>query len=471
MAANCGFLRRVTGKQDGVYFHPPDCYIQPAMMEYLVRPSKTTVAVKWRTNAAIRIWFRASGCQGFPFRSGNVITQDLHSLVMVQIRCLRFEWCKRFMRWLWLVYSLTKLTLKSLFYNDFADANYIGDTCMEPMFWFVDHFTKVLGPICVIAVIVLFLSMIIIAYVIGLPFYLKQNFYVLSTALLIGHWLLVNVVFYYYMAFTTGPGSPPQGAMITEAVSICKRCIAPKPPRTHHCSVCNRCILKMDHHCPWLNNCVGHFNHRYFFMFGVYTWVGVVFICLFGIPVAYDHFFVAEHNSITPIVVSFIRNIPKYVSVHRYFLQKKEKLVLPSDVVPSNSTVVSKWPETAYHSCIVYAALLCISVLVVLGALLAWHARLISRGETSIEGHINKKETARLAKEGQVYKNPYDFGLRNNWKLFLCIGYNRPWWHLLFPFVEEPLCDGIRWSFLSDKELDLNELKKQHSKTCYVKIS
>lgn len=41
----------------------------------------------------------------------------------------------------------------------------------------------------------------------------------------------------------------------------------------------------------WLNNCVGHFNHRYFFMFCIYAWCGVIFVMLFGIPVAYDHFF------------------------------------------------------------------------------------------------------------------------------------------------------------------------------------
>ena len=70
-----------------------------------------------------------------------------------------------------------------------------------------------------------------------------------------------------------------------QVVSVCKKCINPKPPRTHHCSVCNRCVLKMDHHCPWLNNCVGHRNHRHFFLYMVYTVAGCLYIMVFGFEV------------------------------------------------------------------------------------------------------------------------------------------------------------------------------------------
>lgn len=87
------------------------------------------------------------------------------------------------------------------------------------------------------------------------------------------------------------------------------------------------------------------------------------------------------------------------------------------------------------------------TVAVALGGLTIWHAVLISRGETSIERHLNNKETKRMRKCGkvhahththtpcltvgehklfklfsyssQVYKNSFNYGRLNNWKVFL----------------------------------------------------
>ncbi|RMY65313.1 hypothetical protein D0863_09198 [Hortaea werneckii] len=52
---------------------------------------------------------------------------------------------------------------------------------------------------------------------------------------------------------------------------FCKKCACVKPDRTHHCSSCGQCVLKMDHHCPWLATCVGLRNYKPFLLFLTYT--------------------------------------------------------------------------------------------------------------------------------------------------------------------------------------------------------
>lgn len=378
---------------------------------------------------------------------------------MVQIHWTVHSCIKRLWERLKFFGYLIKLTFCTLCYNEFADKFYVGDTCMEPMFWFVDHFTKAMGPIFVAGVIILTLSIIIIAYTIGLSFWWQTSIPFTFLLLIVGNWLLINVVFHYYMAFITLPGFPPEGALVPEAVSICKRCISPKPPRTHHCSVCNRCILKMDHHCPWLNNCIGYYNHRYFFMYCVYIWLSVSFVLLFGIPVAYVHFFVEEKTQ--PLNITFI--IPENKSSQN-FLYDKSKSVIKSDLenfikekysTAINTTTITinnnrSFVDYIYHTCLVYAALLCLGVFLAIGALTMWHARLITRGETSVEAHINKKERERLAKEGKIYKNPYNFGPKRNWILFLGLTDGRNLLHVLFPSKHKPEGDGLRWHTRSE---------------------
>ena len=65
---------------------------------------------------------------------------------------------------------------------------------------------------------------------------------------------------------------PVRQRSVQGAARFCEVCCVIKPDRAHHCSVCERCVLKMDHHCPWVNNCVGYANYKFFYLFLVYAY-------------------------------------------------------------------------------------------------------------------------------------------------------------------------------------------------------
>lgn len=82
-----------------------------------------------------------------------------------------------------------------------------------------------------------------------------------------GVYISAALMFNYIMCIRTDPGKPPedwkQQALQTGIINAltspspveqqrwstyCKRCDDPKPPRTHHCHICDRCVMRMDHH-------------------------------------------------------------------------------------------------------------------------------------------------------------------------------------------------------------------------------
>lgn len=77
------------------------------------------------------------------------------------------------------------------------------------------------------------------------------------------------------------PGDSPNAQFMIERkqttgeVRTCSRCAKLKPDRSHHCRLCDTCVLKMDHHCPWIANCVGFYNYKYFFLMLTYGMLGL----------------------------------------------------------------------------------------------------------------------------------------------------------------------------------------------------
>ncbi|ESU36621.1 DHHC zinc finger domain protein [Giardia duodenalis] len=56
----------------------------------------------------------------------------------------------------------------------------------------------------------------------------------------------------------------------------CSTCMVPRPPRSHHCGVCSRCVLDFDHHCIWTNSCIGRNNLLWFNGFLFFTSVALI---------------------------------------------------------------------------------------------------------------------------------------------------------------------------------------------------
>ncbi|XP_056626843.1 palmitoyltransferase ZDHHC16B isoform X2 [Triplophysa dalaica] len=308
------------------------------------------------------------------------------------------------------LWNYGKVMLKSLYYNILTNSDTVLDCAFEPIYWVVDNLTRWFGVVFVSLVISLTSSVVIIVYVCMLPVIL--NTYPLHWILwhlCYGHWNLLMVVFHYYKATTTHPGAPPQEMSDIPTVTICKKCIIPKPARTHHCSICSRCILKMDHHCPWLNNCVGHFNHRYFFSFCMYMTMGCIYCSMSAKEMFLQAYNAVESYYQTPA--------PEYTH--------QERMV---------------------HKSLIYLWVLTSTVTFALGALTLWHAVLISRGETSVERHINRKERKRLKMKGKVFRNPYHHGTINNWKMFFAVEKPSHWLtRVLLPSSHLPHGDGLMW--------------------------
>jgi len=196
----------------------------------------------------------------------------------------------------------------------------------------------------------------------------------------VGLFLLFNALYNYGKAVVLDPGRPPEfdpahfelgSESGNQAVpKQCRRCHRLKPERCHHCSVCDRCVLKMDHHCPWINNCVGFKNYRFFCLFLLFLGAACAFVIL---------------------------------------VLATSGMGLEVALMPGGDTEVAR-------ECIIASFLICCTILLALCILGGFHVFLVLTNQTTIEFQINIANRIEARRKGERYRNPYNLGAARNFQ-------------------------------------------------------
>ncbi|XP_071931369.1 probable protein S-acyltransferase 14 isoform X1 [Coffea arabica] len=185
--------------------------------------------------------------------------------------------------------------------------------------------------------------------------------------LILFHSLLVMLLWSYFSVVFTDPGSVPPnwrpeldeergdtdpltesefGTASSDPVNLrvryCRKCNQFKPPRCHHCSVCGRCVLKMDHHCVWVVNCVGALNYKYFLLFLFYTFLETSLATLALLPhfVAFfsDGEIAGTPGNLATTFLAFVLNLAFALSVLGF-------LIMHISLVAANTTTIEAYEK------------------------------------------------------------------------------------------------------------------------------
>ncbi|XP_067943996.1 palmitoyltransferase ZDHHC21-like isoform X2 [Watersipora subatra] len=87
--------------------------------------------------------------------------------------------------------------------------------------------------------------------------------------------LNIYIRLYNVVTIDNRPSSLPldRKLAIHTTIETCEKCGELRPPESHHCKVCNVCILKRDHHCWFTGTCIGLHNQANFVILVWYLWL------------------------------------------------------------------------------------------------------------------------------------------------------------------------------------------------------
>mmetsp|Transcript_23789 Transcript_23789/g.48748 ORF Transcript_23789/g.48748 Transcript_23789/m.48748 type:complete len:542 (+) Transcript_23789:82-1707(+) len=178
----------------------------------------------------------------------------------------------------------------------------------------------------------------------------------------------------------------------TPCATYCHKCNMFRPPRAHHCKICQVCVLQMDHHCPWVNNCIGYNNYRSFVLLIFYLATGCIYgsmlLCVPFFKIMKRHIKINGWSLMGPLYATGLLDLPPPWIL---WSQYKENGKVDEDVV-----LRAAFP-----------------FMLIVGILLTWflvsHLKMITSGYTTLE-HMARPDCV----DCYSVVNPFDQGWKKN---------------------------------------------------------
>lgn len=124
----------------------------------------------------------------------------------------------------------------------------------------------------------------------------------------------------------------------------CKKCRRWKPPRSHHCSMKNACVLKMDHYCVWMTNTIGALNYKSFVLFLGWTCLA----CILSAALLFQPcvIFVTEPARLGGMdVITSIVSFMSFVFTAAFTLALIGFLIMHGNLIRKNMTTIEAYEK------------------------------------------------------------------------------------------------------------------------------